>query len=169
MTTKTDFTPEEWESLLAAPVAGSMYIVFASPSVFGSVKEMMSLSKGIAKAVTRPENTELMRFMLSDYADKDTLKKATPKFKGSPDEIKTLIQTTVQNAVTLLDEKAAPEESQQIRQWIYDLAVQTAEAAKEGGFLGIGAVRVNEAEKQALAELSDILQLGESREGAAAE
>ncbi|MFO7632566.1 MAG: hypothetical protein R6W76_08510 [Caldilinea sp.] len=38
-----------------------------------------------------------------------------------------------------------------------NVAVATAEAAKEGDFMGIGGVRVNEAEKAALQQLAEIL------------
>jgi hypothetical protein len=157
MTTKTDFTTEEWDALLSGPLAASMYIIIASPSVFGSIKEMTTMSKELAAAALRPDNTELLRFLLADYKDKDTLKRVTPNVKGKQDEVMAAIRGYVSAAVALLNEKAAPEESAQIRQWMYDLAVKVAESAKEGGFLGMGAVRVSDAEKKALAELADIL------------
>jgi hypothetical protein len=157
MTTKTDFTTEEWDALLAGPLSASIYIVVASPSVFGSIKEIGAMSKELATAATRPDNTELLRFMLSDYQSKETIKRVTPNVKGKPDEVLGTLRSYIQKAVSLLNEKATAEESSQIRQWMYDLAVKTAEASKEGGFLGMGAVRVSEAEKKALVELADIL------------
>ena len=39
------------------------------------------------------------------------------------------------------------------------MSQEVAEAAKEGGFLGIGGVRVSEAEQAALREISDALGL----------
>jgi len=167
MTTKTDFTPEEWDALLAGPLSASLYIVIASPSVFGSIKEITAMSKELARTATRPDNTELLRFMLADYQEKETLKRVMPDVKGQPDEVKAFLRSKVQDAVALLNEKATPEESQQIREWMHELAVKVAEAAREGGFLGIGAVRVNEAEKEALAELSAILGLTEEQPEAA--
>ena len=159
MTTKTDFTTEEWDALLAGPLAASLYIIVASPSVFGSIKEITAMSKELANAATRPDNTELMRFMLADYKEKDTIKRVTPEIKGKPDEVKAELTSIIQEAVSLLDEKATPEESAQIREWMMDLPVKTAEAAKEGGFLGIGAVRVSDAEKRALVELAGLLSV----------
>jgi hypothetical protein len=159
MTTKTDFTTEEWDALLAGPLAASMYIIVASPSVFGSIKEITAMSKELANAVARPDNTELMRFMLADYKEKDTVKRVMPEIKGKPEEVKATLTDTIQKAVSLLNEKATPEESSQIRTWMMDLSVKTAEAAKEGGFLGIHAVRVSDAEKRALADLAGILDV----------
>ena len=169
MTTKTDFTAEEWDALLAGPLAASLYVIVASPSVFGSIKEITAMSKELAKAATRPENTELLRFMLADYQDADTVKRVTVDIKGKPDEVKAELAEAIQKTVALLNEKAAPEESTQIREWMYELSVKVAEAAKEGGFLGIGAVRVSDAEKQALAELADLLGVETANEDADAE
>ena len=157
MTTKTDFSAEEWDALLAGPLAASMYIIVSSPSFFGSIKEVTAMSKELAKAATRPDNTELLRFMLADYQDKDTLKRVTPNIKGNPEDVKNELRDIIARAVELLNEKATPEESAQIRAWMSELAVTVAEAAKEGGFLGIGAVRVSDAEKQALVELAGVL------------
>jgi len=157
MTTKTDFTTEEWDALLAGPLAASMYIVVASPSVFGSIKEIAAMSKELLTTADRPDLTELLRSMLSDYQNKETIKKVMPKVKGKPDEALDALRAYIEKAVALLNEKATAEESAQIRQWMYDLAIKTAEAAKEGGFLGIGAVRVSEAEKKALVDLAGIL------------
>ena len=53
--------------------------------------------------------------------------------------------------------KATPEESTTYREWLYQVGVRQANASKEGGFLGIGAVRVNEAEQNALTELARTL------------
>ncbi len=161
MTTKADFTTEEWDALLSGPLAASIYIIVASPSVFGSIKEVTAMTKELAKAVSRPDNTELLRFMLADYQDKDTIKRVMPETKGNPDEVKAALSAYIEKTVSLLNEKATPEESSQIRAWMMDLAVTVAEASREGGFLGIHAVRVSDAEKQALAELADVLDVTE--------
>ncbi len=157
MTAKTDFTPEAWDALLKGPLAVNIYIVAADPSVFGSIKEVMALSKDIVETLAKPDTGELLRYMLADLQDKDTVKRLMPNVKGSPDEVKAALRAEIEAALQVLEEKATPEESQEIRQWMYDLAVRTAEASKEGGFLGIGAVRVSPQEKQALEELAELL------------
>jgi hypothetical protein len=169
MTTKADFTSEEWDALLAGPLAASMYIIVASPSVFGSIKEVTAMTKELAKAVARPDNTELMRFMLADYQEKDVIKRVSPNIKGKPDEVIAALRSSIEDAVSLLAQKATDEESEQIRNWMYELAVKTAEASKEGGFLGIGAVRVSDAEKKALADLAQILGVDATQDDASAE
>jgi len=157
MTTKAEFTPEEWKTLLVGPLAVNVYMIFADPSVFGSVKEVMALTKDLAETLKKPDIPELLRFMVTDLTDKDTVKALMPEVKGDPETVKAELREMIKAAVELLDAKAEPEEAAYIRQWLYELAERTAAASKEGGFLGIGAVRVSEEEKQALAELAEIL------------
>ncbi len=164
MTTKSDFTTEEWRTLLAGPLATNVYIVVADPSVFGSLKEIMALSKDLAETQAKPDIPELLRFMVADLMDKDTVQGLIPEIKGDPDTVKAQLKAIIEAAVAILNEKADPDEAASIRQWMYDLAERTAAAAREGGFLGIGSVRVSEQEKQALAELAEILGVAEKDE-----
>ena len=57
----------------------------------------------------------------------------------------------------ILDAKATPEEAAAFRQWILQAAQASADAAKEGGFMGIGATRVSEGEKAMIAKLGEVL------------
>ena len=53
--------------------------------------------------------------------------------------------------------RKAPGEAEGFKRWLLGAAQRAAEASKEGGFLGIGGVRVSEAEKTALAEVAQAL------------
>ena len=46
-----------------------------------------------------------------------------------------------------------------MRQWLRDISQKVAEAAKEGGFLGIGGERVSPAEQATLEEIDEALGL----------
>ena len=61
-----------------------------------------------------------------------------------------------QQAVGIIQNKS-PEEAESYAQFLMDVAKITAEASKEGGFLGIGAVRVSQQEEAALERLSNAL------------
>jgi len=157
MTTKADYTPEEWEQLLEAPMSIAMYIAVASPSVFGSIKEAMSVAKNIAKQ-TQESNTELLGALLADYQDKESAKLAQPEFESKdPASIKKEVLDELAAVVTILDTKATTEEASEIEAWLYQVGVVAANASKEGGFLGIGAVRVSDSEKAALGEIAGAL------------
>ena len=157
MTTKTDFTAEEWEKLLEAPMSITMYIAVVSPSIFGSIKEAVSVAKNIAKK-TKEGTTELLSFILADFQDKETAKQAQPEFESKdPASIKQEVLDELGAVVVLLDEKATAGEASEIKSWLYQVGVDTANASKEGGFLGIGAVRVSDEEKAALVEIAGAL------------
>ncbi len=47
MTTKADFTAEEWQQLLQAPMITGVMISMASPAVGDMVKESMAVAKTI--------------------------------------------------------------------------------------------------------------------------
>ena len=57
----------------------------------------------------------------------------------------------------LLDAKA-PADAAAFKSWLQSIAQHTAEAAKEGGFLGFGGVQVSDAEKATVAEISSALK-----------
>ena len=58
MSTKADYSKDEWDSLLKAPMMAAMAVVAASPSgPIGVVKEMFAVGKGLlegAEGTTNP-------------------------------------------------------------------------------------------------------------------
>lgn len=58
-----------------------------------------------------------------------------------------------------MDAKATPDEAKAYKEWVVSVAENVAEAAKEGGFLGIDGTQVSEKEKIALDEISKGLGL----------
>jgi len=71
-------------------------------------------------------------------------------------QAKTQALGACQEVAALLGRKA-PGEAEGSKRWLLGAAQRAAEAAKEGGFRGIGAVRVSEAEKTTLAEVAQAL------------
>ena len=57
----------------------------------------------------------------------------------------------------LLAEKATPEEAAGFREWLLTAAQRSADAAKEGGFMGFKAERVSEGEQKMLDKLREVL------------
>lgn len=158
MTTKADFTAQEWETLLEGPVNAGLYISLASPSLAGSISESMAVAKTIVAAAQQGTTDELLGAILSDLQNRESAKLAQPEFHSrKPDELKQEVLNGVSGAVALLNAKATPAEAQGVREWLYEVAVNAANASKEGGFLGIGGVRVSDAEKAALQELAGVL------------
>ncbi len=162
MTAKKDFTEEEWNKLLKAPTAVGLYIMMADPNfIIGTMKEALAVSNEIIKR-EKAKNCELLSELLADFHDKDIVQKARIEFEKK--DLKVMqeqAKNAIKEAVAVLEAKATPEESAEIRQWLYQIAQKTAEAAKEGGFLGFGGVKVSPKEQEALEELKGLLMLNQ--------
>jgi hypothetical protein len=117
----------------------------------------MSIAKTIAGSVQQAAGNEVLTAMLGDFQDKEAAKAAKPEYQTKdPVQMKQEVTDSLRGAVDTLNKKATPAESQGVREWLYQVAMNTASASKEGGFLGIGAVRVSDSEKAALQELAGI-------------
>ena len=158
MPSKSDFTTEEWLALQQAPMSAGMLITMADPSVTDSIKESMAVASEIAKAVKSSSFTGLLGELLDEFSDLSAVRKAQPKFESrKPDELRSEILAGLRSAALLVDGKADAGDAATYKQFVYDIAVAAAEAAKEGDFLGFGGVRVSDEEKAALAQLAGIL------------
>lgn len=157
MTTKADYTPEEWALLGQAVVSAGMLITFVSPGAVDAVKESMAMASTIAHKLQAADSGELLAALLQEFRDKDKAKALQPKFETKdPASVKAALVDLITRAAALLQQKATPEETQEMGRFVYQLAAATANAAKEGDFIGIGGERVNAAEKQALEQIASI-------------
>jgi hypothetical protein len=155
MSTKTDYTPEEWSDITRAPLAASLLITMASPSLFGSMGEIFGATKTLVEGAQQPTGNALLDSILAEFKDLDTARAAQPQIESrDPAAIKSQLLGIIGRAVALMQAKGAPAEVDAIKQWLYGIANSTANATKEGGFMGIGAVRVSDAETQALNDLA---------------
>jgi hypothetical protein len=93
MTTKADFTPEEWTQLLQAPIIAGMVITFASPAMGDSIKESVAVAKVLTDAAMQASGEGLFVEWISEFRDKEQIKLAQPKFERS--DLNTVIATAV--------------------------------------------------------------------------
>lgn len=167
MTTKTAFTADEWSTLLQAPLTASLYISVADPSLFGAFGEVFAVTRQLVEQANAEADNELMGAILAEFKDMAGARAAQPQMESrDPAAVKAELLQRLERAVELLNKKATPAEAAGIKQRLLDFAQATANASKEGGFLGIGGTRVSESETAALNELALILGKGT---GAAAE
>lgn len=155
MTTKANFTPEEWNLLRRAPMMAGLVVVAASPSgPVGILQETFAVGKVLADAKAQTPG-ELISSLVADLTTEEGRKAARPAdlVGKSPEQIKSNALDSLRQVGTLLDQKARPEESQAVKRWLHDTGKRVSEAAKEGGFLGLGGTQVSEQEKAALNEL----------------
>jgi hypothetical protein len=164
MIDKSNFTPDEWKLILESVMAAGIAVTAAEPSgLLGLLQESFASGSELVRAKTDTGSNALVRAVASDFATsqgrgiaRDDLK---AKLAGSkPLEIKAKCIDTLRQAAQLLDAKA-PGDATAFKGWLRQISQHVAEAAKEGGFLGIGGVQVSEAEKATLTEMSSALGL----------
>lgn len=159
MTTKADFTDEEWARLERAPIIAGMAISLADPGgPIEAVKETMATLKTVTEAAQSGSGGELVDAVAKSFAEK-TRKRESPmgdfKPKGALAGQEILEELRAVNGI--VTQKATPEEAEAYRQWLLTAAKRAADAAKEGGFMGFNAKRVSEGERAMLDKLGEVL------------
>lgn len=160
MANKADFTEQEWAAVVDAPqMAGIAVMVAGASGMIGSIKEAAAAAQTVFAGTTHAN--ELIRLISS----KDEMKAAQERIRaamgsfGDKDPntwVHEQSRSTVQRACAILRAKA-PSELATYNEWILSIADKVANAAKEGGFLGFGGVRVSEAEQKMIAELKSAM------------
>lgn len=164
MTDKSNFTPDEWKVLLESVTMAGIAVTAAEPSgLWGLLKESFAGGSAVARARVDPASNPLIKALVADFGTAEGRKAArddlNQKLAGSkPAEIKAKCIETLRQAATIVDAKA-PDDAAGFKGWLRQISQQVAEAATEGGFLGIGGVQVSEAEKATLTEISSALKL----------
>jgi hypothetical protein len=159
MTTKADFTDEEWARLERAPFVAGLAISLADPGgPIEAVKESMAALKTVTEAAQSGGQGDLVDALAKSVSEKaqhrqNPLADFKPRGALAGEEI--LEELRAANA--LVTEKATPEEAAGYREWLLTAAKRAAEAAKEGGFLGFKAERVSEGEQKMLDKLGEVL------------
>jgi hypothetical protein len=159
MTTKADFTADEWNQIRRAPFMAGLAVVAASPSgPFGVVKEMFAVGKMLAEVKTQGASNDLVKALVADLEAGAREQSAPAELQGKqPDQVKSLAIENCRQAIALIEKKAKPEEAQGFKQWLVSVGQKVSEAAKEGGFLGFGGTQVSEQEAATIKELSTAL------------
>ncbi|MGH2988935.1 MAG: hypothetical protein ACRDMA_03595 [Solirubrobacterales bacterium] len=148
MTRKADFNAEEWSLVLEAPPVAGMVVMTSHRG--GTIREAVSMGKAYTEA-QKEQSAELVEEIVSARPDFDR-----DRYK-TPEELRERGLTRIREAVNLLERKATPEEVDEFKRFILDVANTVANAKKEGGVLGIGGKPVSEEEKRAIDEIAQTL------------
>jgi hypothetical protein len=143
MTTKSDFSAEEWQLILEAPPSAGMIVVTAQRG--GMFRETIAIAKAYAEARQQHGQSELLDEVVSAKPERDHTR------YHSPDELKQHGLQHLRDAVEVLDRKATPAEVDQYRQFIVTLTHRVAAAHREHG------QDVSEAEQGAIDEIAAAL------------
>jgi NACalpha-BTF3-like transcription factor len=161
MTTKADYTTEEWTKLIQAQMYVGTIIVIADPNVTGLIAEGRAMVRAYEEQSVPETAQELVGSLLADMKEKAENKEQLPSNLSQDDAevMKAQILDEIRGAAGILEAKAGPEEATGFKQWLMATAEAVAQASREGGFLGIGGQRVTDREKAAMAEIAEALGL----------
>jgi hypothetical protein len=156
MTTKADFSEEEWIRVKRAPFVAGMAISLADP---GGPIEAFKETAATLKTVQGGEGQdglvgEAAREVVAEARERhNPLHGFKPKGTLASQEI--VDELTAVNGI--VSGKATPDEADAFRAWLKAAAQEAANAAKEGGFMGWHAQRVSEGEQRMLDKLDEVL------------
>jgi hypothetical protein len=157
MTSKSDFSEDEWAQVVRAPFVAGLAVSLSDPGgPIEAGKEQMAAMRGAMKPPSREE-------LLADVAldvqamtqeRKHPLKGYRPPGGGDPREA---LLEELRATRAVIEAKATPAEATAFSRWVVDVAQAAADAAKEGGFMGIGATRVSDREQSMLDRVRETL------------
>jgi hypothetical protein len=143
MTGKADFTQEEWQTVLEAPVSAGLIVVTAQRG--GSFRESFAIAKAYTEARQQHGGSQLVDEIVAAKPQRDHT------HYHSHEELKAAGLRHLQDAVGILAQKAAPDEVDGYRRFVVALAQRIAHAHREDG------QEVSPAEQAALDEISAAL------------
>ena len=153
MTAKADFTDEEWTRLKRAPFVAGMAISLADPGgPIEAVRETAATLRTVVGAAEEGGRGELVDALAREVADEARQRKSPlagfKPSRGAGAGVEILDELGEVNRI--VSEKATPDDAAAVREWLLAAAQEAANAAKEGGFMGIGATRVSDREQTML-------------------
>jgi hypothetical protein len=160
MSSKADFTEEEWARLKRAPLVAGMAISLADPGgPIEAFKETAATLKTVLGAAEQGGRGELVDALAREAAD-DARQRKNPlagfkPSKGANAGVEILDELGAVSRIA--HEKASAEDAAALRDWLIAAAQGAADAAKEGGFMGFHAERVSEGEQRMLDRLGEVL------------
>jgi hypothetical protein len=140
MTVKADFTQEEWQLVLEGPPSAGMIVVTAQRG--GTFRETIAMAKAYGEARQHHGESELLDEIVSAKPEIDHTR------YHSPQELKEHGLQHLRDAVELLERKATPEEVEDYKSFVLNLAGKVANAHREGG------ENVSPAERAAIEEIA---------------
>jgi hypothetical protein len=156
MSTKNDYSAEEWKSISAAPVAAGLLITLSDASgPIGIAKEAIAVGKAISDSAVgdAPEVVKALAETVKSGGGRPELPDVPHDDRAKTKEA---LLGVIKTAVRALQTKSHAE-VESYKAWLVSVAAKVAQASKEGGFLGIGGTLVSNDEQEALKQLADVL------------
>src|ERR1041384_6153515 len=154
MAAKSDFTPEEWKTIVAAAPMVGLAVTCASPNgPWGVMKEMLSMGMAMAEMIQKGSSNPLIADLAADLKARET-KPQPPQGLKDPEQCKEAALNHVRAVNEILERKLKGPEADEFKRWLVTVAHQIGQAANEGGLFGFGGEAVSEAEKSVIRQIA---------------
>lgn len=145
---RAGFAADDWMKVKLAPMAAAALVVGASPSDKDDTAAELAAS---AAAVNRARNDARAEDLLNVAFATDVMPDQFAKFMGETPRAAMI--STIHTATDLVRAKLDADQLAAYQAMIMSVAHKAAEAAKEGGFLGMGKKLVSDEEQAAIDEI----------------
>ena len=142
MSTKADYTEEQWRSILEAPTSAGLLVITASRG--GTFRETFSMAKAYTEARPQHGASALLDDVVASNPKVD-------RHAGSPAELEERGLGNIRDAVAAIQGKGDEQELDEYRRFVVGLAERVAHAHREGG------VEVSDAERAAIEKIQAAL------------
>jgi hypothetical protein len=155
MSTKNDYSAEEWKAIGGAPVAAGFFITLSDASgPIGMAKEALAVGKALTDSA-QGETPEIVKAVAEAVKSGERPDLSDVPI-GDSAQTKVALIGTIRTAVEAVERKS-PSEVGPYKTLLASVAAKVAQASKEGGFLGLGGTPVSRDEQVGLEQLADIL------------
>lgn len=148
-------TSEETNKLIQAVTTAGLAVAIADMGIISTAIEATAMAKEVVGAGQKYPNNALIQVAFSEEVLKQGFGKESTK-ELTPENALSEAIATINEAVTLASSKVSPEEVQDYKQLIYDVADRVANAAGSGLF-GSGKQKVSPEEQAALTQIKAAL------------
>jgi hypothetical protein len=154
MASKSDFTTDEWKTIVAAAPMVGLAVTCASPNgPWGVMKEMISMGMAMAEMLQKGSSNPLISELMADLKARQT-KLEPPQGMKEPEQCKEAAMNQIRAVNELINRKVTGEEGDEFKKWLLTVGHRVAEASNEGGIFGFGGERVSDAEKNVLRQIA---------------
>jgi hypothetical protein len=170
MSQRTDYSDDEWFTLWRPIADVPTAVMVAHPKHI--VQEAFAADHALDHAATACEQPLLTMLFRPTKEETEWLSQRLDiqrRYHGRSDSDQFMNDALdeCRVALTLLESKADPAEGTEYRQRLFAIALEVANAAKEGGFLGLGGTRLDESERVLLRDLAEVLGVAWQEESTA--
>lgn len=164
MTTRANYTAEEWELLRKAPLIMAAAVIVSDLSgSIGVAREFLSMAQAVEETGQRHDTNQLVAALVADLQAPAVAHAEETEDLTDISEARAKALVETREIAQLLARIAPADEAVGFKRWMLSIAIRVSEAAREGGVLGIGSKLVSEKETAMIDELAGVLGVESSR------